>query len=371
MIYFELYNRGVSGLNNGVISYVLGVSLSQYFEREIYFEHEKPSDTPPYFIFKEEYKKKFEILSTSKRSLVSDLIVNPVNRAANIQDSENSFRCENPMASFLTTAEMRAKYENTMIWRFFSLGRQALIVEDLQQFARLEFGANSMVNQSYFYFLDKAEKAWVLNQTKIEYRPEIESFAARIAQQFGEFYAIHLRLGDFFDYYKDDGFAVEIERYRNYVNANFPDKNLPVLIATDGLHEKDFFAVLFQNYNYVFIDELIFDDYSTDFAALEWTDFNVLTVLNQLLCTTAQDFIGTYRSSLTTIIHRLRQERSGQTTFNFFPDDKVAKLLTPDFKIKPDRNGFFDWNRYSVFSEFNNHPGCMREWDFNLTALNL
>ncbi|MFN2413422.1 MAG: hypothetical protein ABR535_10285 [Pyrinomonadaceae bacterium] len=94
-----------------------------------------------------------------------------------------------------------------------------------------------------------------------------------------------------------------------------------------------------------------------------------MTVLNQLLCASAERFIGTYRSTVTAIIHRLRQERYNKADFDFFPDDRVASFLSDDFALKPDKSGFFDWNRYSAFSV--NHPmmAWMREWDYSLTSI--
>jgi hypothetical protein len=69
------------------------------------------------------------------------------------------------------------------------------------------------------------------------------------------------------------------------------------------------------------------------------------------------------------VIHRIRQERYRKRDFCFFPDDRVARLLDADLRIVPDRHGFFDWNRYSVFSENQNAMSWMREWDHDLSAI--
>ena len=121
----------------------------------------------------------------------------------------------------------------------------------------------------------------------------------------------------------------------------------------------------------VFIDEFVFDNYRSQYDQLEFTDFNALTIINQLLCASAESFIGTYRSTFTSIIHRLRQERFDRADFEFFPDDKVAKLLNGDCRIAPDRSGFFDWNRYSVFAEDHSSMSWMREWDRELSAIDM
>ena len=183
------------------------------------------------------------------------------------------------------------------------------------------------------------------------------------------FNAVHIRLGDFRKVYAPEDYDVAQDNYRNYVATTFPDRDVPVLIATDALHEKELIADLFTGYRYTFIDEFVFDNYLESFKILPFTDFNVITIIDQLVCAKAENFIGTYRSTFTLIIHRLRQEREGKRDFNFFPDKRVAMQIDATGIIKPDRSGFFDWNRYSVFSETHNDMSWRREWDFDLTSI--
>ena len=131
------------------------------------------------------------------------------------------------------------------------------------------------------------------------------------------------------------------------------------------------FAKIFAGYKLVFIDELIFDEYRHEFSDLEFTDFNVVTILNELICAVADTFIGTYRSTFTGIIHRLRQERYGKVDFNYFPDERVSKLLNADMKIVPDMAGFFDWNRFSAFAGGHLEISLMREWEHARTMVDV
>jgi len=71
------------------------------------------------------------------------------------------------------------------------------------------------------------------------------------------------------------------------------------------------------------------------------------------------------------MIHRLRQERYRKADFEFFPDEKVARLLRVELRIAPDRSGFFDWNRYSVFAENHSAMAWMREWDHDLSTIDV
>ena len=370
MLYFENYLKSEIGFNNQVISYTLCISLSNFLNRDFFFGNEYPSNTPPDYAVNSGLKDRFEFLVNSRRSLVSDLIKTPARRIFEIdRNVENKICYQDIMERFMTTQELQQKYENTLFWDFFRITRKPLIKEELQSFDLIEVGEKNLVNMTYFYFLNKDEKLKLLNSAKIKYMDGIERLAKRISNELGKYNSLHVRLGDFLIVYAPEGFGIKIERFRNYLAANIIDPSLPILIATDALHEKQLFAEMLKGYSYTFIDELIINEYYQEFSELEFTDFNVLTVLNQLLCANSEEFVGTSRSSFTGIIHRLRQERFGKNDFNFIPDDRVYKLLDPEYKIKPDLNGFFQWNRYSVFSRHFSYPGWMREWDFDLTYL--
>ena len=131
------------------------------------------------------------------------------------------------------------------------------------------------------------------------------------------------------------------------------------------------FAKMFAGYKLIFIDELIFDEYRDEFCDQDFTDFNVLTILNELVCSASDIFIGTYRSTFTGIIHRLRQERYGKADFNYFPDERVSRLLNIVMKIVPDTAGFFDWNRFSEFAGGHQEISQMREWEHARTMIDV
>lgn len=372
MIYFENASRGEEGFNTHLMSYTICVSLSNFLDRDFYFDYEIPCSTPPAYAAKDGYREKFGILLRSRRSLVSDLIRIPARRRFEIDREVVNKACFELLYShFLTTEALRARFKGTFIWDSFGVGRIDLTREELQEYELIEWTHSKLTHPCVFYFLDKKEKKELLRTVEIRYLDEIESLAASIMREIGNYQAVHLRLGDFLTNYRADEYAVNEKRFRRYIETVFADRSLPVLVATDGLDEKKIFAELLQNYRTIFIDELIFDEYRTEYGRLPFTDFNVLSILNQILCAGAELFIGTYRSTFTSIIHRLRQERFSRRDFNFFPDDKVSKLLTADYLLAPDRQGFFDWNRYSVFAAEHQAIAWMREWDHQYTWLNL
>jgi hypothetical protein len=372
MIYYENASYGMEGFNTHLLAYTFCISFSNFLDRDFFFDYEIPSSTPPDFAFRDEYKDKFKILLESERSLVTDLVEKPAGTRRRFEidrHSHNKISFELLYPYFATTEEIKAKFGGTFIWDSFAVGREGLIKEQLQSYDLIEWLNPKLSSPSVFYFLNKPEKDALLKSVQIKYREDIENLARKIVGEQGKFNSFHLRLGDFLNVHKGE-FWFNVERFKKYVKATFADTETPILAATDGLYEKALFSEMLEGYKVVFIDELIFDEYREDYENLNFTDFNVLTILNQLICANSEIFIGTYRSTMTSVIHRLREERFNKTDFNFFPDEKVARLLAPDFTIKPDKQGFFDWNKYSVFSENQMAIAWMREWNFDFCSLN-
>lgn len=370
MIYFENASHGIEGFNTHVMSYTLAISFSNFLDRDFYFDFEIPSSTPPAFALLEPFKDRFKILLESHRSMVSDLVRIPNRRIYDIdRDVANKASYQMLYSHFVTTAEMEALYGKTMIWDYFGFGRVALVREQLQEFDLIEWTHTKLSHVSCFYLLSRKEKEALLGSVRLHYLSSVEKLAQKIYEDLGIYNSVHLRLGDFTLHFAEDEYRINVERYRRYVNVAFPDMEIPILVATDGLDERSIFEEIFADYRVVFIDELIFGHYFEEFKSLEFTDFNVLTILNQLLCARGERFIGTYRSTLTGIIHRLRQERYLRDDFRFFPDDRVARLLDRNHEIAADRQGFFEWNKYSIFAEDHNSLGWKREWDFKQTSI--
>ena len=372
MIYFENFVNQGEGFNTHVMRYTMCVSLSNFLDRDFYFAVGNPSTTPPDYAVKGPNNERFSVLLESPRSAVTDLVIIPNRGVPRVdRDVTNKLEIEVLMSYFLTTEELRERFEGTFIWNAFGVGRFPLIREELQTYDLIEFTHQTITSPSYAYFLRKQEKDALLRSVRINYLDEIEALVADIAADLGTYYAVHIRLGDFLSVYESEGYEIKGRDYQDYIGATFPDRDMPIVIATDALHKKETLGRIFEGYKRIFIDEFVFDNYGERYRELPFTDFNVLTIINQLLCASGEIFIGTYRSTFTSIIHRLRQERGGKKDFNFFPDVRVSKLLSPSHTIVPDRSGFFDWNRYSVFSENLHDMSWRREWDHDLTSLDI
>src|SRR5215203_2614596 len=164
MIYFENCSKGTEGFNTHVIAYTLCVSLSNFLEREFYFDYEVPSSSPPGFALSPEWAEKFGILMASPRSLTSDLLTIPNRRAYEIErDSAKKLELQHTHSHFVTTEELRAKYGSTMIFEHFGMGRKCLTREELNGFDLIEWTDTRLSNPSYFYLLGRAEKRDLLH----------------------------------------------------------------------------------------------------------------------------------------------------------------------------------------------------------------
>lgn len=370
MIYFENHCSGVTGLNNHVVSYTLCTAISNFLGRAFYFDFELPTITLPQVSPEGDLKRELEYVMNSRRSLVSDLLDIPGRRIFEIDRTvDKKLRIDDPMLTFMTDAEQRDRFGSTMIWNYFSLGRTPLVREELNEYDLVEFGNNCIINASFFFFLQRQAKQDLLDSIRIRYRREFEDLAAKIGSSLGQYNAIHLRLGDFQTVYGPDGFAVDASGFAEFLKAVFTDSDIPVIVATDEFQRKDLFTKILDGFRYDFVDELILRDFFDDFGSLPFSDFNVLSVINQLICAGSDRFAGTCRSTFTSIIHRIRQERYGKIDFNFFPDARIRRHLNANFELVPDSQGFFEWNRYSAFAEHYEYPAWMREWNYGLTAV--
>jgi hypothetical protein len=369
MIYFENGSYGAEGLNTHVYSWTMCIAFSNFLGRDFYFDYEVPSSRPPEYVLRPEFKERFKILVDSPRSLVSELLDIPNRRVDKInRDVDNKIGYQLLYSHFATTAARREQLQNTIVWNSFAMGRIPIVREVLNEYDLVEWTHSKVSSVAFFFFLEREEKRRLLESVAIRYRSDIEALAERIEKDVGPHYAVHVRLSDFLGF-GDDEYSFTAERFKGYLDNLLPDRSKPVLIATDALYEKQLISSAFEGFRVTFIDELIFDAYHDAYRELEFTDYNVLTILNQLICGSADKFVGTYRSTVTGIIHRIRQERLGDRTFDFWPDERVRKVLSPDFKLTPDQSGFFDWNRFSVFSETHQQMAWMREWDYELTAI--
>src|SRR5574338_415978 len=63
----------------------LAASLANFLDSEFYFDFEIASSTPPSYLQDAELRRRFAVLETADRSLVSDLVTTPVRRSRTME----------------------------------------------------------------------------------------------------------------------------------------------------------------------------------------------------------------------------------------------------------------------------------------------
>src|SRR5215204_3156349 len=117
MIYFENHFHGRNGLNNHVVPYTLCIAISNFLERDFFFDYEHPTSTLPEVQLAGSLAAELRHLIAAERSLVSDLLDIPNRRVFEIDRSiPGKLRVDDPMLTFMTDRVMQEKFGATMIW---------------------------------------------------------------------------------------------------------------------------------------------------------------------------------------------------------------------------------------------------------------
>jgi GDP-fucose protein O-fucosyltransferase len=159
---------------------------------------------------------------------------------------------------------------------------------------------------AYLFFEDWRQDVWLKRFVRDHFRyiDEIQCAAARIVQAVrakarehgtadGKYDAFHIRRGDF--QYKDMHLSAE-EIYLNNAKAVMADGRT-VFLATDE-RNKTFFAPIQEHYHVYFLDD--FKDLITDVSP------NYYGMLDQLVASRSEVFMGAFYSTFTGYINRMR-----------------------------------------------------------------
>ncbi|GBF82590.1 hypothetical protein AsFPU1_4020 [Aphanothece sacrum FPU1] len=179
--------------------------------------------------------------------------------------------------------------------------------------------------------------------------------AAEISKNLNKFNGIHIRLTDFRSFLPQR-YHSDPEKILKTLRAIIPTEELFV-ICTDEPENKEFFSKIISEYkNHIFLDDIIVNDFSSQFKTLPFTDEVTLGLICNLVMSHSQIFAGTPGSSFTGMIHRnwLRnkiKENINPLTLDFkyitsgFEETKVAFKDGSFLETKP---GLFSWNRIEL-----------------------
>mmetsp|Transcript_27838 Transcript_27838/g.32955 ORF Transcript_27838/g.32955 Transcript_27838/m.32955 type:complete len:566 (-) Transcript_27838:98-1795(-) len=180
--------------------------------------------------------------------------------------------------------------------------------EKMQNIPVLHFGDNVRVLTHFYAFLffeDWKHQLWTSRFVRdhLRYIDELQCVAARVVEAIREkaktngdpkgiFDTFHVRRGDF--QYKDTRVDAEV-LYKN--SADLIPENATLYIATDERDSK-FFDPIKQHYKVYFLDDFkhLFKDLNTNYYGM----------LDQLIASKGRTFVGTYHSTFTGYIDRMR-----------------------------------------------------------------
>ena len=204
----------------------------------------------------------------------------------------------------------------------FIHGRKIKNINDLAN-TKIVFFDNNLLGNFYLnLYTNNQPKLCKYVARHIHYNKEI-FLEARKAIDFlgGNYYAIHIRRGDF--QYHD--LKLPIETIYNNIKNVIPE-GAKLYISTDEA-DKSFFSLLKQHYNIFFYDDvkhLIFSDINID----------LIGPIEQIICTEAITFIGNKLSTFSSYIYRLRGYMKHIT-------DK--RFLTYNVECQPDKEEEYWW----------------------------
>lgn len=201
-------------------------------------------------------------------------------------------------------------------------------------------------NYSHFFLAPDNVRA-KLRKTIGKIQPKFcyQKLAAKIVASLGHYNAIHVRLGDFKDWWIDNPTPEDV---LTNIKTVIP-KDEKLIICTDNSKDDGFFAKITAEYpKAVFLDELLLNEFSQELAELPFNDATVIALLTQLVAIESGMFVGTLFSTFTGAIHRRRllQKNDEKMLFVFNPFG-AEKILMENCEFIPAREGLFSWNRFN------------------------
>ena len=225
---------------------------------------------------------------------------------------------------------------------------------------------------SYFFYLDAETRRSVHDMlARMKAKAPYAALASKVANDLGDFNAVHMRRGDFKVTY---GVTVLDRQPWEAVEAldHHFKRDDRLVIVTDERDDPFFDEIKAAYPDHVFIDHHILDHYGDEFDRLPCRDSLALAHLSQLIAGESMDFIGSMTSTFSSMIQRYRGNSGRDEPFKFLwnelpdPQHEVKRGSHPVSDCVPLDNGVmveefsgpYSWNRYSRLL----NPSWMREW---------
>jgi hypothetical protein len=218
----------------------------------------------------------------------------------------------------------------------------------------LHIKTEALGHYSYFFYLDEARRRQVVDLMK-RLRPKRQylEVADRIAASLGAFNAVHIRRGDFLS---NELSRTKISRTTaisgQEIVANLASRmgrDDLLVICTDGSSREGIFGPIQQYFREtIFLHRYLRESPSIRemISQLPRDDETVQALLTQLVARKAQVFAGTFFSTFTALIHRLRGFAGQESSFLYCHNDFLSPLVRFDrCEFLPVGDGPYSWNR--------------------------
>lgn len=227
----------------------------------------------------------------------------------------------------------------------------------------LRFANRSLSLYSYFFYLPDDLHA-ELRRTIARVRPRepYRRLGEDIAAAFGDFNAVHIRLGDFTKIHYRDA-AIAPQAIVENLSGVMP-RDEALLICTDASADAEFFAPILAAYpNAVMLEQFVLREpaWRERLRDLPFNGDPALALVSQIVAGRARVFAGSLYSTFTAMIHRERGLRSGDERFLFVfnPLGERAPFRDGAFAERPE--GIFAWNRFP-YARSSESYAWFREW---------
>ena len=216
-------------------------------------------------------------------------------------------------------------------------------------------------NSAYFFLASSSLKKKIQSIIqRIQPKRVYLDLAEKISKDLGSYNSIHIRLGDFKQWW------INTPTSQDIVNNIAPvfSASEPLIICTDNSLDENFFRPVLKAFpQYIFIDQFIINKYQKELDALPFNDANVIALLSSLIASKGNIFAGSIYSTFTSAIHRRRlfENPKSPILFTSNPFDDSVKMENCEFK--PSHSGTFSWNRLAFPNpESARANAWLREW---------
>jgi hypothetical protein len=199
---------------------------------------------------------------------------------------------------------------------------------------------------SYFFLASESIKRRIRKTiSRIQPKAVYLNLAKKIARDLNKYNAIHVRRGDFKEWW------VKVPTSKEILANILPimPTDIPLIICTDNSKDEIFFSAILKAYpKAIFIDDYIMNEYKAELKSLPFDDATVIALLSALVTSDSQCFAGSIFSTFTSSIHRRRLFKDASSPMLFTSNPYGDEVLMDNAEFIESKAGHFSWNRLAL-----------------------